>query len=95
MQVILNWIYLGFKYSFFLRELRHYFNVYFRIFYTLLQSLSDDLNIRTVITVYSFCHLIHFHLAALYFEPSLMYLDLGLAKLRTLNQENKYFKKTL
>lgn len=65
------------------------------MFYTLLQSLSDDLNICIVIIVYSFCHLIHFYSAALYFEPSLMYLDLGLAKLRTLNQENKYFKKTI
>lgn len=93
-QFILNRIYLRFKHFFYLRELRRHFNVYFRISYTLLQSLSDDLNICTVIIVYSLCHLIHFHSAALYCELSLMYLDLGLAKLRTLNQENKYFKKT-
>lgn len=88
MQFSLNRIYLRFKQIFFfLRVLRCYFNVYFRIFYTLLQSLSDDLNICTVIIVYSFCHLIHFHSAALYFEPSLMYLDLGLAKQRTQSRE--------
>lgn len=93
MQLSLNRICLRYmQISFSLRELVCYFIVYFQIFYTLLPSLTDELNICTFIIVYSFCLLIHFHSAALYFEPSLMYFDLGLAKLRTLNQENKYIK---
>lgn len=45
------------------------------------------------IIVYASCHFIHFPSAVLYFESTLMSLDLGLAKMGNLNQGNHYFRR--
>lgn len=89
----LNRIYLRFKQTFLPWGIKLPFKCLFLNILHITKITFRWLKHMHGIIVYAFCHLIHFSSAVLYFETSLMSLDLGLAKMGNLNQGSHYFRR--
>lgn len=89
----LNRIYLRFKQPFLPRGIKLPFKCLFPNILHITAITFRWLKHMHGIIVYASCHFIHFPSAVLYFETTLMSLDLGLAKMGNLNQGNHYFRR--